>query len=240
MIRWIDNKLPLINEVTIDARPSEAQKNYENAVVGQLATVYSNPVGKMVIDQLDLIGEEVWIIPFEIGNTNDCGCAAFTFPGDPKARGGNRIYYDPRWYASGNKWIGSDDVLLHELVHAYRMARLGYFHLKEKPINNFENGEEFLATQIQNVYLGYGGSSLFYKTYSPLTRSPKTDVYDFISHNEGTLAAFRYFIDTERIARIISRWPAPQFNPFRDFGDLNSAYLDYMKVNGYNSNYLPY
>lgn len=240
MMRWLDDKLPLINEVTPSARPTDAQRNYEKAVIGQIAAVYSNPIGKIVIEQLDLIGEEVWIIPMETESTKDCECGAMTFPGDPKARGGYRIYYDPKWDLEGNKWIGSDDILLHELVHAFRMARVGYFNQKEKPLRDFENGEEFIATQVQNVYLGFGGSSFFYKTYSPLTRASKAEVYNYYTENEDILAAFRYFLDNDRLARIIARWPSPQFNPFRDFGQLNNTYLDYMRSHGFNSNYHPY
>lgn len=235
MWNWLESTGRRVFEIQPDSHPSAAQKAWEDSVIGQLNIIASNPVGKLVLDSIDYT-QKVWILPFESGLDANCQCTAYTFPSmDPKEQVGIRIYYDPAWYRDGDLWIGSDDILLHELVHAYRISKLGYFGQNEKPLNFYPNGEEFFAVQMQNVYLGFSGSVFYYQWYSPLKKGAKWQVYDYYSSSEDALAALKYFLKNEKLAWLVSVWATPRFNQWRDFGALEKEYLDYLSKFGQNS-----
>ena len=44
-------------------------------------------------------------------------------------------------------------------------ARSGYAAQNKTPMSDYDNGEEFVATQMQNMYLADRGSQLFYLSY---------------------------------------------------------------------------
>lgn len=231
MWRWLESTGRRIEEVTPDLREPAAAMTWESEVMKQLGLIASNPVGKLVLDQINYL-KTVWILPFEAGSDAQCTCRAFTFPSGPKEREGIRIYYNPSYSRDGDKWIGSDDILLHELVHAYRMSTVGYCGMNWRQLNNFDDAEEFYATQIQNVYLSFRGSPLYYKWYSPLTQGTFAEVYDYLT-GEDPIMAFKWFLDNEKLARLLSAWSVPKFNPWRDFSGLEKQFLDYMRKGGY-------
>ena len=69
----------------------------------------------------------------------DCECSAYTFPGGPKEGGGVRVYFNPTDFnGSAKKWFSADDILFHELVHAYRDGTVGYSGNNFKAMNEYK------------------------------------------------------------------------------------------------------
>jgi hypothetical protein len=149
-----------------------------------------------------------------------------TFPGAPKEGGGIRVYFNPTDWKG--QWQTADDVLFHELVHAYRMGRIGYEALNGTGMTDYTDGEEFLALHLQNMYLADRGSQRFYLAYNrPALNGSKDEAYEFYARSAEVPMALRYFRDTEPLAIACSHWKAPAagFNPWRDQPQIEQAYL---------------
>ncbi len=228
MESWFDYIGKRLFEITEDKTPAYETRTWEQNVYQVLLLIQSTRVGKLVLDSLDM-NKRYWIVPWldprELDPTNKikfCECGgARVFPGPAKAGGGIRLYMDlsQRNFVQ-KKWLGQDDVLFHELVHAYRVGRVGYDQVNQsRAMKDNENTEEFLALQLQNVYLTNRKASKYYLTYNdPYTPVLKSKAYEHYAKDGETLAAFRYWVENDHVAREVARWMSPpdSFNPFRD------------------------
>jgi len=216
-----------------DPNPSSAAKAYEQQVYDALVLVSANQLGSLVLDSLN-DATTYWILPLDVIEKTACGnCGAFTFPGTPKQRGGERIYFTPReWHRDIKMRYSADDILFHELVHAYRDGEIGYAHTNSRHLNkemlpDYPNMEEFLALQMQNTYLAFRRMSVFYHSYLRPQGISKEDAYKVFANDRGILATFRYFVENEPLASEVMELTLPDdaFNPWRDLDDLEKAYL---------------
>jgi len=228
MISWLDYTGKRLYEITEDKVPGPEAVLFERAVIKLLRTIGATKIGKLLFDSLDPL-QKYWIVPLDYLDDAECKCWAYTFPGTPKERGGIRIYFNPTDSNSAEKkWISLDDVLFHELVHAYRMGRVGYHVVNAaKSMNADGNAEEFLALHMQNVYLANRGSSRFYRTYKSQQWVSKNSAYQSLAGDAEALMAFRHFVDKEPLCTTVSRWmqPPDSFNPWRDHAVLERMYI---------------
>ena len=229
MVNWLKGTAKQLYEITEDKTPSAAARDFEDQVYDLLEKRISTTVmGRLLLNALDR-SIKYWIVPFDAENKRLCKCGAFTFPGAPKEGGGIRVYFNPTdWKGT---WQTADDVLFHELVHAYRMGRIGYANLIRTPMADYDDAEEFLALQLQNMYLADRHSLNFYIAYKrPRENRSKDEAYDYYSSSAEVPMAFRYFADTEPLARAVAHWKAPVngFNPWRDQPAIEKAYLKEM------------
>ena len=226
MVNWLKGTAKQLYEITEDKTPSAAAKAFEDQVYDLLAKKISLTVmGRLLLNALNR-NIKYWIVPFDAENRRMCKCGAFTFPGAPKEGGGIRVYFNPTDWKG--KWQTPDDILFHELVHAYRMGRIGYAALNRTPMNDYDDAEEFLALQLQNMYLADRGSQRFYIAYKrPWLNSSKDDAYAYYASSAEVPMAFRYFADSEPLATGVSHWKAPAngFNPWRDQPIIEQTYL---------------
>lgn len=226
MVNWLRGTAKQLYEITDDRTPSKVARAFENQVYDLLQSRISSTVmGRVLLNSLnrDL---QFWILPLDAENRRSCKCGALTFPGAPKEGGGIRIYFNPTDWTSA--WQTADDVLFHELVHAYRMGRVGYFGLNRTHMNDYDDGEEFLALQMQNMYLADRGSRRFYLAYKrPRLSGSKDEAYAYYAGMAEVPMALRYFRDVEPLATAVSHWKAPidGFNPWRDQPLLEQNYL---------------
>jgi hypothetical protein len=226
MVNWLRGTGKQLYEVTEDKTPSAAAKAFEDQVYELLQKKISvTTMGKMLLNALKR-DVKYWIVPLDAQNKRLCKCSAMTFPGAPKEGGGVRVYFNPTdWTGT---WQTPDDVLFHELVHAYRMGRVGYSHLNKSGMTDYDDGEEFLALQLQNMYLADRGSKRFYLAYKrPWLNGSKDEAYEYYARSAEVPIAFRSFSRGEPLATAVSHWKAPPngFNPWRDQPIIEQNYL---------------
>jgi len=202
---------------------------YEGTVYDCLQKINGNAVGRMV---LGLINKQttVWIIPKSDADLKQCNCAQtgplkYDIPKDGSyARGAGFgdtvIQFRPE--------LG-DDTLFHELVHAYR-----YSYKKFQPVTiNVRNGllsdvqstEEFLAHQMENIYLSQGTRPLT-MDYKWASVCDKKTIYDFLVANSEMLQTLKFFMHHEYLAMLAAHSFATTYNPFRDYKELEAKYLE--------------
>ncbi|HXJ86758.1 MAG TPA: hypothetical protein VMS18_08085 [Candidatus Binatia bacterium] len=203
---------------------------YESAVFRCLQKIEGNPVGRMV---LGLINKKtvVWIIP-ETDAMKKCSCAQ-TNPLDYVIQPGSVA----RGVGFGDTVIQfqpelGDDTLFHELVHAYR-----YSHKKFCPIcidvppnskgSDCGSSEEFLAHQMENIYMSQANRPLTLDYYNDHESSVRKDViYDFLLSHVDRLEALKYFSRHEYLAMLAAHSLNCDYNPFRDYGMLGAKFLE--------------
>jgi hypothetical protein len=233
MMEWLDDTGKGLYATTEDPRPTSVTRRYEEQVYNAMVLIDLNQLGSLLLDSLN-DAEKYWIVPLDYMDRQICSnCAAFTFPGTPKQRGGERIYFNPSDFHQGLPMrYSSDDVLFHELVHAYRDGEIGYSKTNSKNLNkamlpDYTTMEEFLALQMQNIYLACRGGTSFYHSYLRPHSVSKEEAYKVFENDPRVLGVFRYFIENEPLAEQVTRLAQPDdsFNPWRDLDDLEKSYL---------------
>ncbi len=208
---------------------------YETTVCQCLRRMEGNPVGRMV---LGLINKQttVWIIP-KSDKDLKASFSALTFPLKYEIQKGSVA----RGAGAGDTVILfrpelGDDTLLHELVHAYR-----YSYKKFSPmcIDNFNtdpkksqcgSSEEFLAHQMENIYMSQANRRLTLDYYDESVKS-KDEIYDFLGNNVDRMEALKYFLRHEYLAMLAAHtFTNTDYNPFRDYGTLEAKFLKDMSL----------
>jgi hypothetical protein len=223
-------------EITEDKTPSRESQEYEDQVYKLLKLIGSTQAGRLLFGFLNRSVNH-WIVPYDYLDKALTGDDwAYTFPGAPKEGGGVRIYFSPADFkqnAPKKNWMTADDVLFHELVHAYRLGRVGY-NPNPKSMNDYKTVEEFFALHMQNVYLADRGSWCFYRDYRSFLHVSKDEAYEYFANDAEVLMAFRYFVDTDSLANRVSQLKAPanSFNPWRDQPAIERTYLNDPELQG--------
>ena len=219
MYRWLDHTGKNQYETIEDPYPPPEAVTYENGVIEALKVIVTTPIGRLLLGAMDR-NVRYSIHPRLKEDGTNCKCGAFVFPGAPKEGGGIRIYYNPTEYRDPTRrWISRDDVLFHELVHAYRMGRWTYEIVNNAPaMANWDDSEEFLATQMQNAYLSQRGGANFYLSYPGLERSAKGTAYQALAEDREALGQLNFMVNTDSTVATVAGWttPATSFNSFRD------------------------
>jgi hypothetical protein len=192
---------------------------YETAILSLLRQIQSNPAGKLLLKILNL-KTRIWIVPMPGKNFKRCYCAqtyplnyqTSPFEGYAIGSGDAYIYFNP------NEDF-ADDTLFHELIHAYRYT---YNKFDRMPVNDEYNGEEFLAHQLQNIYLSCLKKEI-YLTYKTSEKADKQTIYQHFAATPELLRAFEYFSTHEYLAMLAANTLTSNiadYNPFRDYKQL--------------------
>jgi hypothetical protein len=210
-------------------------EQFETGVYGQLQTIFGNPVGRKV---LDLINKRttVWIIPKSDLEYENCTCAMtsplnYDIPKDGSYAYGSGfgdtvILFDVR--------LG-DDTLFHELVHAYRYSTKKYKDVTLNVDNDHklyqEKAEEFFAYTMENIYLSQGGRKLG-KDYYDQEPASKDEIYDFLAFNLEMINFMKGLLQHDTLASIAARTFHADYNPFRDYKEIEERYFTYKRMLG--------
>jgi hypothetical protein len=210
----VDTKDKMREEV----RPEKATKEsvaYEKRVYRQLDIILGTAIGRLLLDSINA-AEKIWIVVDEEGPG-----VASTTPGvvSNYAGGGVRLYYDPDDFDPKMEYFTPDDVLFHELVHAYRSAKRVDYH---RVLREYRTAEEFLAIHLQNVYMALRGKSRFYISHSNSSLAKKEDVYANIATDWDTVEAFNYFRFHEPLTVNVANMHYPSYNVWRDAAQINA------------------
>jgi hypothetical protein len=195
---------------------------YEGTIKRTLTTISRTSIGKAL---LDLFGQtKTWIIP-----ANWETPTAKTDLATDEQGGGVRIMFNPQAFTNVSvspRSSGSavEDTLFHELVHAMRFSQDRYFR---RPLIKWEfnhNSEEFLAEELANVYHSSRGESDFYGTYlGPYKK--KKEMYQYLAEDAELVMALKFFLKTEPLAKFTAKLNQPDYNPFRDYKEIEAQAL---------------
>lgn len=219
MYRWLQHTGKNLYETIEDPNPPPEAVTYEKGVIEALNVIVTTQIGRLLLSVMDQ-NIRYSIHPRLKADGTGCRCGAFVFPGAPREGGGIRVYYNPTEYNDpARRWISRDDVLFHELVHAYRMGRWSYESVNNAAeMINWDNSEEFVATQMQNVYLSQRGGDHFYRSYPGLERATKGTAYQTLTEDREALGQLNFLVNTDSVVGTVAGWstPAKSFNAFRD------------------------
>lgn len=190
-------------------------ENYEAQLFLILHVINGTEIGRLLLNSLNK-REKVFIIPLYEYFIKHFSIT--TGPYSVDEGGGVRIQFSPnefnRAYRGGKVDDLRSSILFHELVHASRKSN---YRFSRTPLEgDFPDTEEFLATQLQNVFTSTTGESDYYSLYDGNFKK-KEDMYQLISDTPQYLSAIKHFLATEPLAYLASQLKAPEFNPFRDF-----------------------
>lgn len=187
----------------------------------------STAIGQLLLTMLDP-NVRIWITPdWRLTNR------AMTFP--PPA---GKEHFGIRIAINMEDWKKDfDDTLFHELVHALRMSLKRYYNA-DMQSQNYPGIDEFLATQMTNIYRSYHGRKQLYPGYYTMEGvwSNKGDNYRELIDEPAVIPVIKYFLDTEEFAKKVALLKRPSYNPFRDYPVL--ARMSLGKIGG--GSFLPY
>ncbi len=216
MYRWLQHTAKNLYETIEDPNPPPEAVSYEKSVIEILKVIVQTPIGRLLFGALNP-NIRYSIHPYLKSDGSKCHCGAMTFPGAPKEGGGIRVYYNPTEHENpSDRFNGQDDILFHEMVHAYRMGRWTYEIVNgAKDMTRWGDSEEFVATQMQNVYLSQRGGNLFYRNYPLLQGADKTTAYDDLIGDRQALGQLNYMVNTDSVVETVAGYSI-SFNAFRD------------------------
>ncbi|MGH8516839.1 MAG: hypothetical protein ACREUE_05215 [Panacagrimonas sp.] len=220
LIRLQPNDWDYVAENTPQAR------HYEERVRSFLNEIRRNEVGRCVLD-FCMGADPIWIIPFDSAQIENAG-GSFdaNVTRSHKSFGGKqavRVAYTPgHWtFAADGKLPGAraDEVLFHEMVHAYRFAspRVPARNYDELPHNT--DHEEFLAHQAANVYRSLKGARVFNIHYKGKQLASAAECEKGLKSIPGLLEALEGFLRTDPLSKAIARIRT-LYNPFADIDRL--------------------
>lgn len=199
---------------------------YEKRVSAWLAYINHTEVGKALLSFLPT-KVPIWIIPVDsqaAHNNRTFGFADTNLIAREAAQG-IRVKFSPEtWtYKAYGQLPNSrpDEVLVHELAHAYRFAKSNLPAPKQSILNdggtappNGTSPEEFFAMQVANVYVSGKGGHVFTIDYDSNELGDRTAA-------EDTLRSFKPYLETlaavagDPLVKALSQVKA-EYNPFRD------------------------
>ncbi len=206
---------------------------WENAARGDLQKIASTKVGNALLSSIRWHGIPVTIQPMPAGS-----CGDGTWPADdyiPPGQNSNLSTGPAIWYSPGNhdlshkceakyKTFGQiriegHEVLLHELVHAFRMVSSKFNKLGAgKGFAFYNTTEEVNAVVVQGIYASERGTAIraSHTRHFPIDKELDTSFEFFQSGTDS----YRYIKDfciqnpgfTRMVARVYTR-----FNPLRAY-----------------------
>jgi hypothetical protein len=233
MTSWLDTTGRQLDEVTEDISPGWEAREYENQVYKLLMLIGSTRIGKLLFDSLNP-NIRHWIVPYDSYIERHAGIHLGLTMGifTPKSGDGIRTYLNPTDFSRtgvADRWLGADDGLFHELIHAYRFGRFASRGLlRNDRMMGYRTAEEFVAVQMQNVYLSYRGGLRFYRDHKTLISVSKGTAYEWLIKDMQCLAALRWFAENDPFVGAVAKWmhPAGSYNPWRDQPILERMWLD--------------
>jgi len=202
----------------LDSKYSHEIRMYEQKIRTLLTNIAATRVGAILLNtiQKNTTNAKVWIIP-----ANWDGPTAKTLQYTSLEGGGIRIHFNPTAFGAD-----AEPTLVHELVHAKRFAWNEFNSQKfdDKGVNGEfrSSSEEFVATQVENIYIASRKLSSKYSSYYGPQRN-KRAMYQFFAERPDLAIAVKYFLDKDRMIKEMSHLKNPEYNPFRDVEQIRKA-----------------
>lgn len=209
----------LLDQITLSKRTVEGDA-YEGAVLAILETIRGDKVGRLLMDTINS-QFRVWIVPLLEPRAVKCKCVGLTSGRiEVNAGGGIRVSFTPLGVVLPQAYYSDEDILFHELVHAYRSSVLDNKQHWLAPVRDYGSEEEVLAVQVTNVYRSGRGLGTFYRGHEVNDLLPKQFIDRYIAHHRELFLSMEGFLKEDKLAKRIAKLAAPRFNPWRDFEQL--------------------
>jgi hypothetical protein len=202
----------------LDSKFAGEIKRYEHSIRRILTNISATRVGSILLNSFrtNPSNEKVWIIP---ANWTDPTAKTLRF--SVAQGGGIRIHFNPTAFGRD-----AEPTLVHELVHAKRYVH-NQFNSQEfddKEVNQEfrSSSEEFLATQVENIYIASRKLSPKYSSYYGPPRDKRT-MYNFFAERPDFPIAIKYFVDKDPMVKQMAGLKNPEYNPFRDLEQIRRA-----------------
>jgi hypothetical protein len=224
-------------EITDDDPAHSAEiVRFENTIRVYLDKIVATEVGRCLLNHLNR-SEKLYIIPDPFLKKVGKKKVAQTKWSDTRNEGGGlRMRINPE------DWAGYlDDLLAHELTHAVRFTNNRISPKMLLHAGNFSGDpvEEFMATQVANLYRSAIGKKQFHASYAsdangePILQDKGTIYGDFVQYPE-LIMALKFCRDNEPLISKLAKLPLqhPEFNPFRDAAVLERMAIAKFGVGG--------
>lgn len=206
-----------------------AATTYKNKVTEHLTWIYRTRVGKILLDCIRYHGLPVEIRPYPGTDCNSNGGWRVSGGGDVRGY----VEYSPDTFSlhgacpvnrtAPNRGLLWDEVLFHELVHAFRgvskkwnKVRLG------AGLVRYDDTEEFYAVLITNIYISDRSNKIKtglradHKSLNPL-QADLAAPFGFFASSSQVLPLVRQFVtENHGMAIMLAHADAP-FNPIADY-----------------------
>lgn len=213
---------------------TDATMNYESAVVAVLDQLTSRVggVGKKVLDALPK-DKTIVIVPYD---GNGGACNAWADDATILERGQARVCFSPVTWKSGGVCVpsgdagigkGSDEILLHEFLHAYRKVRGSYnrAHFNVAPDKLYDDIEELWSILLTNIYMSEKGATKFRRDHHGFDELPaKWATSDSFMRDPDFFRYIELFwIRESALLTSIAVSSTAVFNPFKAYKALTDA-----------------
>jgi hypothetical protein len=202
----------------IDSKYAHEIRAYENAIRRILTNIAATRVGTILLNTIraNPTQAKIWIIP-----ANWTDPTAKTLQYTEAQGGGIRIQFNPTAFGRD-----AEPTLVHELVHAKRYA---WNEFNSQPFEDREvnqefrsSSEEFVATQVENIYIASRKLSAKYNSYYGAPRD-KRAMYAFFAERPDFPIALKYFLERDQMVKQMAGLKNPEYNPFRDLEQIRKA-----------------
>jgi hypothetical protein len=213
---------------------SEEALNYEAAVRSVLDKMSKKAggVGLAVLNALPK-AKDIVIVPYEENGTWGA-CNATAGDATILEAGKARVRYSPSTWKVGGVCstsigagigAGDDEILLHELLHAYRRVKGSYNKLPfTKPDKAYDSNEELFAILITNIYMSENGKTKLRKDHAGFTELPAkwATSQGFLSDSDFFNYIEAFWLSDNALTTAVALSTAT-FNPFKAYKNLKDA-----------------
>ena len=209
------------------ADSSPAAIHYEGRVRALLSYIRANTLGRCLLDILRTGGTlPIWIIPYDSDQVEFSGDGNANVTWAPYAYVGTRAVrvaysFGMFTYAAWGKEPGSraDEVLFHEMVHAYRFANPKVKSRNYNSLPGYGDHEEFLAHQLSNVYRSMQGAKKFNLDYKKKKVTTAAECEAALRSSNQLMDALKVFLESDPLTKAVAKMET-LYNPFADFARL--------------------
>jgi hypothetical protein len=206
------------------ADSSPAAAHYEGRIRALLSYIGATTIGRCLLDTLRTKGTlPIWIIPYDSALVESMGAGNANVTWAPQEYVGTRAVrvaysFDFFIYSSWGKMPGSraDEVLFHEMVHAYRYASPLIKKRNNDALPGYEDHEEFLAHQLSNVYRSMQGAKKFNLDYKQKKVTTAAECEAALRSSKPLMDALALFLGSDPLTRAVANMKT-LYNPFADF-----------------------
>lgn len=207
------------------ADPSPEAAHYEGRVKGLLSYIRSNTLGRCVLDILRAEGSRpIWIVPYDSEDIRwfgDGNAKVGMVPDSYINKHAVRLAYSFDMFTYATEWgkepgSRADEVLFHELVHAYRFANRSV-HVRYSPaLPGYDDHEEFLAHQMSNVYRSMWGARKFLIDYKKKALGTAAQCEAALRSSKPLMDVLASFLGNDPLSKRVAKMKT-LYNPFADF-----------------------
>lgn len=212
-------------DYVVDTSPAAVR--YEGHVKGLLSYIKANPIGRTVFECLRNSGcQPIWIIPYDSQDIEwygDGNAKVGRVPWTYLKKNAVRLMYTFDMFTYTTEWgkmpgSRADEVLFHEMVHAYRYAHPKVHVKVSLALPGYTDTEEFLAHQMTNVYRSLWGAKKFNLDYKARTLTTAAACEAALRSGKGLLDAMAVFLRDDPLSQSVAKLkPKTLYNPFADF-----------------------